>query len=75
MASGFPSELIRCRHCGAREVEVSSKLMRNALVTCCDCGQVLWTWGEFLTLIEAIAASYNGQDEPEARSDNIKNED
>ena len=56
MDSGFPASLIRCRHCGAREVELISRLTRNALVRCSDCGEALWTWGEFLTLLEEPTA-------------------
>jgi hypothetical protein len=56
--------MIRCRACGAGDVEVTDRIGTDAVVSCCRCGTVLWTWPEFLsrieTLIEAEAAGRAG---------------
>jgi uncharacterized Zn finger protein len=54
MASGFPAEIIKCRACGARDVELTSWARADAVVSCYQCGTVLWTWPEFLNRVGAI---------------------
>ena len=54
MTSGFPAEMIKCRACGARDVEVTDRIGSDAVVSCCRCGTVLWTWPEFLSRIETL---------------------
>jgi hypothetical protein len=55
MASSFPSDVIKCRACGARDVQATSGIRADGLVTCCSCGTILWTWPEFQHRIEAVA--------------------
>ena len=52
MSTKFFADVIKCRHCGGREIEVRTKLHSEALVRCCRCGAMLWTWRELLFLIE-----------------------
>ena len=56
--------MIKCRACGAGDVEVKDRIGTDAVVSCCRCGTVLWTWPEFLsrieTLVEAEAAGRAG---------------
>ena len=54
MASGFYAELIECRACGARDVEVMDRVRAEAVVSCCRCGTALWTWSEFLNRVGTI---------------------
>jgi hypothetical protein len=55
MASGFYPEIIKCRACGARDVEVVDRVRSNTVVSCYQCGTVLWTWPEFLNRVATIA--------------------
>jgi hypothetical protein len=54
MASRFPAELIKCRACEARDVEVTEQVRAEAVVSCCRCGTALWTWSEFLHRLGTI---------------------
>jgi len=54
MASGIHPEIIKCRACGARDVEVVDRVRSNTVVSCYQCGTVLWTWPEFLDRIGAF---------------------
>ena len=54
MASGFPADIIKCRACGARDITVTDRVRSDAIVSCSQCGTVLWTWPEFLNRIGAI---------------------
>ena len=57
MTSGFFPEIIKCRACGARDVEMVDRVRSHTVVSCYQCGTVLWTWPEFLHRIGAFAAA------------------
>ena len=52
---------IRCRCCGARNFGVTARDLRDAVVMCRACGALVWTWSEFVELIEAILSAPVGQ--------------
>ena len=54
MASVFPAEIIKCRACGARDVEVIDRARAEPVVSCYRCGTALWTWSEFLHRVGTI---------------------
>ena len=54
MASVFPAEIIKCRACGARDVELTDWVRSDAVVSCYQCGTALWTWPEFLNRVGTI---------------------
>jgi len=58
MASGFSAEIIKCRACGARDVELTDWVRADAVVSCYQCGTALWTWPEFLNRVSTIVDAH-----------------
>ena len=61
MASGFPADVIRCRACGARDVQTQGKIGRSTVLSCSQCGTGLWTWCEFLQRVDDMATPLHAE--------------